>query len=150
MKKLVVSILLLSAIPSLALAGDDVISDLQTKMKFLNNRQSVISQNIANANTPKYKASDLAPLDFSKSGGESASTIQLTTTAPGHLGGNGSSNIKFKKMHDKNAYDVTPNGNNVVLEEQMIKMTDTDMDYSATTNMLKQMNGLIRTAVGGR
>jgi flagellar basal-body rod protein FlgB len=144
MKKLVVSILVLSFIPAYAFAGDDVVTDLQTKMKYLNNRQSVISQNIANANTPKYKAKDLKPLSF---GG--GSRLQLATTSPSHLGGAGS-NGNFKAMKEPDAYDTAPNGNNVVLEQQMIKMSDTDSDYSATTSILKQMNGLMHAAVGGR
>lgn len=147
MKKLAASIFLLAFSPQVALAGGDVMSEMRTKLKFLNNRQSVISDNIANANTPKFKASDLKPIDYGKAGG-SPSTIQLATTSPGHLGA-GKSNIHFKKIRQKDSYDTAPNGNNVVLEEQMVKMSDTDMQYKETASVMKQMNGLMRLAIGG-
>ncbi|MDP7142886.1 MAG: flagellar basal body protein, partial [Alphaproteobacteria bacterium] len=37
---------------------------LSAKMRYLNQRQTVISQNIANADTPNYKPQDLKPIDF--------------------------------------------------------------------------------------
>ncbi|MCE3232033.1 MAG: flgB [Rickettsiaceae bacterium] len=143
MKILAAIVLLLSSVSS-ATANDDVFSSLQTKMRYLNSRQSVISQNIANANTPGYKSNDLKPLKF----GKSTNQLQLATTTPGHIGGAGSA-MGFKAIKQRDSYETTPTGNNVVLEEQMVKMSETDRDYETTTNVLKQMNGLLRTAIGG-
>ena len=43
----------------------------EEKMRWLAQRQSVLSQNIANANTPNYMPSDVEPLKFKEFVGES-------------------------------------------------------------------------------
>lgn len=141
MKKLALLILLA---PSFAFAGEDIMSALRDKLSYLNQRQSVISANIANADTPNYKAYDLAPMATKKQG---SSRLKLRTTAPGHVS-NSNSGGRFKKIRDRNTYETAPNGNNVILEEQMVKMAETEMEYQATTSIMKQAAGLVRKAIG--
>jgi flagellar basal-body rod protein FlgB len=144
MKKPAALSLLLIILPSFSFAAEDVMQDLRNKMRYLNNRQSVISQNIANANTPGFKAMDVEPSGFGK-----GNTLQLANTSPMHISSSGARG-NFKKVKDRDTYETAPNGNNVSIEEQMIKMSDTDKEYETTTNILRQMGGLVRTAVGAR
>ena len=37
---------------------------VKSKLAWLGQRQEVLAQNIANSDTPKYRASDLKPYDF--------------------------------------------------------------------------------------
>jgi flagellar basal-body rod protein FlgB len=144
MRKLAKTAVLLVFFPMIALADGDVTSQMQNKLKYLSTRQSVIADNIANANTPHFRSSDLKPMN------NPSGRLQLVTTSPAHISSGGiSKSGRFQKMRDKDTYDTMPNGNNVDLEQQMVKMSDTDLQYKETTSMMKQMNGLIRLAVGG-
>src|ERR1700731_412316 len=55
------------------------------KLAWLSARQSVLAENVANANTPGFRAGDLKPLDFGKLRGGHGGTLTLTSTAPGHI-----------------------------------------------------------------
>lgn len=123
---------------------------LRDRMSWLNARQTLLSQNVANADTPGYAARDLKPMDF-----ESAlkqSTAQafegLVTTDPGHIAVsmNGPSHIGDAQITQQ---DTTSSGNSVSLEQEMIKVADTQAQYQAATNLYSKMVGMMRTAIGG-
>lgn len=145
MKELVLILLFIAFLPSHSLAGDDLVSALGVKLKHLNQRQSVISQNIANSDTPGYKALDLADINFQSVGGGMG--VQLQATSPNHIS-DANSATKFKYLEQKNSGITTLDGNNVNLEEQMLKMAQTDMEYNKTVGLMRQINGLVRTAIG--
>jgi flagellar basal-body rod protein FlgB len=44
-------------------------------------------------------------------------------------------------------YEVTPDGNGVTLEDQMMKLTANQLDYQAVTTLYSRGLGLIRTAL---
>jgi flagellar basal-body rod protein FlgB len=129
------------------MADDNLLSSLAKKLKYLNQRQSVISQNIANSDTPGYKARDLEKFN-ARGGASSAMGVQLQATAPGHIGGV-TSISQFRTIKQDDSYDTSLDGNNVSLEQQMVKMTETDMEYNKTVGIMRQYNGLIRSAIGG-
>lgn len=145
MKKLVLILLFIAFLPLHSLADDDLLSALGVKLKHLNQRQSVISQNIANSDTPGYKARDLADINFHSVGGGMG--VQLQATSPNHIS-DANSATKFKYLEQKNSGSTTLDGNNVNLEEQMLKMAQTDMEYNKTVGLMRQINGLVRTAIG--
>jgi len=146
MKKLAFIASFFVLLPSLSLAESNLLSALSLKLKYLNERQSVLSQNIANADTPGYKARDLEQLRPRKSS-TGVKSIQLMATAPGHIATIGSPS-HFKTIKQKSAYDTSLDGNNVVLEEQMTKMAQNDLEYNKTLGVLRQFNGLVRSAIG--
>ena len=55
------------------------------KMRWLASRQGVLSQNVANADTPKYEAKDLKEVDFSKTDGATTFRVELARTNPAHF-----------------------------------------------------------------
>lgn len=124
----------------------DVFEAMQTKLRYLTNRQSVISQNIANANTPNYKAKDLESVDFNAAP-RRQSRMGLVATDPGHIR-SVSKPISFEVVKQKDAYETAPNGNNVVLEQQTVKMSENNLEYQTTLNLMRKMNRLVRTAIG--
>jgi flagellar basal-body rod protein FlgB len=47
-----------------------------------------------------------------------------------------------------NNFEVTPEGNGVTLEDEMMKVTSNQMDYQAATTLYTRSIALIRTALG--
>ncbi len=124
---------------------------LGAKMDFLNQRQRVISQNIANTDTPGYRPKDLEKVDFSsvlknvtKSGQKN---VHLETTDDGHLPPPSDVHMSDPRKQ-KRTYEVAPAGNAVIMEEQLLNSGQTVMDYNLMTNLVQKNIGMIRTALG--
>lgn len=131
-----------------------IMAALKKKMHWLNNNQSVISENIANADTPGFKAKELEKQDFSQlvenlSGAkqQSARVADLKTTNARHMNVAGSSSGSAPVKEIKDA-EESLNGNSVVLEEQMINLADNQMKYGMVVNLYKKNMGLIKMALG--
>ncbi len=118
-------------------------------MTYLNQRQKVLSQNVANADTPHYRPNDLKKADFASMlgslGGKEAK-LQPVTTNPMHLSG-ATEAQKPKTQASKTVYEVEPSGNGVDLEEQMVKETQTTMDYNLMTSLYQKNMDMMRTAL---
>lgn len=119
------------------------------KMNYLDTRQGVLAQNIANADTPDYRARDLTEVDFGTilQDVTKNNNVTLETTnarhlpPPNHL-------ETAEKRKQKITYEVAPAGNAVIIEEQMVKATQTTMDFNLLTNLMRKNVGMIRTALG--
>src|SRR4051812_4834834 len=99
-------------------------SMLKQRMTWLNQRQDVLSQNVANADTPHYVARDLKPLDFDQIlGGAGQSGTSMMTTNARHISLSQSHAGKFED-HETPDQAFNPNGNAVALEVEMIKVSD--------------------------
>lgn len=127
--------------------ADGVRENAKLKMRYLSNRQSVISQNIANVNTPGYKARELEPMGQSKK--SNSGQITLQTTSPMHISVAGN-NSSFKTIKDKDTYEIKPDGNTVSVEEQMVKMSANSLEYNETVGILKKLNNITLLAVGDK
>src|SRR5262245_26601723 len=94
---------------------------LGAKMDFLNMRQRLISQNIANSDTPGYKPQDLKPVDFGtvlKDVADSKGVMMETTNSMHMPNPDAIENTQAAKQ--KHMYEVAPAGNAVIMEEQLI------------------------------
>lgn len=124
---------------------------LGAKMNYLAQRQRIISQNIANADTPGYRPHDLKPVNFESvlSGitGEKGGSVTMVSTSPQHIGGAGDI-AGPKEARQKMTYEVAPVGNAVVMEEQVINSNQTVMDYNLVTTLLQKNMGLIKISLG--
>jgi len=117
------------------------------KMRWLASRQGVLSQNIANADTPKYQARDLKEVDFSKSDGASPFQAELVRTNPAHFGRMDRPS-DFDSQKDKDPYETLPTGNGVVLEEQLMKVAKTKHDYELMTRLYRKHMEMFQIALG--
>lgn len=149
--------------------GDlDLMTALKTRMRWHQARQRVIAENVANADTPRYRAKDLAEpvlptggrgatssggaaLGGVASGGMSAGRVRtpavtLAVTSSGHMGG-GAGTGGFKATGNGD-FEVRPSGNAVDLEEQMTKSAENQMDYQTAASLYQQSLGLLRVALG--
>ena len=123
------------------------------RMSWLNQRQSVLSQNVANADTPGYGARDLKPVDFDKSAaGQSqqptVSASSLAVTNPRHIAIGTSANAGTVRQIASADTEANPTGNTVSLEQEMIKVADTQAQYQAASNLYAKAVGMMRTAIG--
>lgn len=119
------------------------------KMNYLNERQTLLSENIANADTPDFRPRDLTPVDFRAFLKKTAGVNVVTpdTTNPMHMGGvNDIADPKEKNQ--KYTYEVAPAGNAVILEEQMINAAKTTTDYNLMTTLYQKNLNMLRTAIG--
>jgi len=131
---------------------------LKKRMQWLHSNQSALSQNIANADTPGYKAQELDKQDFSSlvndlssAGGATKMRSTVATgmraNRAGHMGpgGGGAEDVQMK---DAKGREESPTGNTVVLEEEMLKVADNQMQYGMVVNLYKKNIGLLKTAMG--
>jgi len=117
---------------------------LAQKMNWLGERQKVLAQNVANADTPNYRPLDLVTPKF-QMGTPGPAPVQLARTDPGHLAGlSGSTDFS----NNPNQYQVRPAGNAVNLEDEMMKVAANQMDYQAATQLYARSLGLLRSALG--
>lgn len=156
---------------------------LKGQMGWLNRRQEVLAQNIANADTPGYKPRDLAPLDFQKmlrGQGVTQMAAQrsapmdpptypvmpgtqvqqvasadplrqgggLAVTHPAHFAGTRANTSAFTEVQETLPFETAPNGNAVVLEEQMAKLGEVQVQHRLTTELYRKHIGLIKIAIG--
>ena len=124
---------------------------LGAKMDYLTMRQRVVSQNIANADTPGYKPKDLKPVNFGKvlEGVSDTSNVSLVSTNPGHQLAPGQT-AKGEAKKAKTVYEVAPAGNAVVMEEQIINSNQTSMDYNLMTSLYHKNVRMIKIALGAQ
>lgn len=129
-----------------------LMSMLGTQMRYLSQRQTVLSQNIANIDTPGYKAMDLKKLDFSKMvEAESGTKLAMSATSPKHLGSATLSNVSaFKVEEEDDELDRSPNGNTVSLEDEMKKVSDSTTKYQESAALMRKYTQMLHTAVSNK
>jgi len=123
-----------------------LLSMLKERMSWLNQRQDVLSQNVANADTPRYVARDLKDLDFDRMVGAQYGT-KMATTNVRHIALSSMHGGKFED-HETPDQESNPNGNAVSLEVEMIKVADTQAQYAAAANIYTKAVSMMRTAIG--
>jgi flagellar basal-body rod protein FlgB len=119
---------------------------LGQKMAWLSQRQEVLSQNVANSSTPGYQPNDLAPMDF-KGMVRALGRLEAVKTRPAHIGVSLRAAGAFAVVPERHK-EAAPDGNAVDLEEQMVKMAETQMDYQLITNLYRKHVGMIKAALG--
>jgi flagellar basal-body rod protein FlgB len=121
---------------------------IRGKLGYLNLRQKLISQNVANADTPNYAPSDLKPFSFEQAMAaplEASSSLSTTRTNAAHIAGKTVTKSVWKSELAPDS-EARLDGNRVVLEDQMIKMNEARMDYDAAIGLYQQSLSMIRTA----
>ena len=124
-----------------------LLSMLKERMTWLHQRQDLLSQNVANADTPGYVARDLKPLNFEEALRKTSSGNAMMTTNARHMSIAPTGDGKFD---DVAAPDVaySANGNAVSLEMEMIKVSDTQAQFQAAANLYAKAMTLMKTAIG--
>lgn len=117
---------------------------LKGRLGHLNERQRLISQNVANSDTPGYTPGDLKAFTFEAKVQAAAASTQ-SVTQPGHMTPASQRRSPYKAVKAKDS-ETTLDGNSVVLEEEMMKMTEARMNYDAAIGFYQKSLALLRTA----
>ncbi|MDB5371631.1 MAG: flagellar biosynthesis protein FlgB [Belnapia sp.] len=113
----------------------------ERRIGWLEERQRVLAQNIANADTPGYVPRDIG--SFQRSFAES---FALAQTASRHLAGAGG---HARARPDRSSLaERSPNGNAVSLDREAIRVADTDTAHALATGLYRRWIGMFRTALG--
>ena len=129
-----------------------LVSLLRDRMQWQQARQKVLAENVANANMPGFRPHDLKPPTagggaLAPAGGQGGpGGVALERTSALHL-----ASALAAPGEDRRAaprYEVTPSGNAVSLEDEMIKVGENQADYQLAATLYQKSLALLRTAVG--
>jgi flagellar basal-body rod protein FlgB len=131
----------------MAISDIPIFSMLRTRMQWHQERQRLLSENVANSDTPNFRPRDLAPLTFDKTAPKAPQGLALARTDGHHLaGGEPGAGGNFR-VDRKTSFEIRPGGNAVGLEEQMMKVAANQMDYQAATALYSRSLGLLKIAL---
>ena len=94
-------------------------------------RHETVAKNIANADTPGYKARDMAAFDAVLALSGDVSRMTETT-------------------HQMRSASASPNGNTVSLDEQMLMASETKMQHETALAIYRKSMELLRLGLGKR
>ncbi len=110
------------------------------RLAWVDRRQALLAQNVANADTPGYQAKDLTP--FAQQLGQTAS--RMVRTDAQHMTGTASTGAQTSlRPHER-----APDGNAVSVEEQLTKIADTQSTQALTVNLTQKYSAMFRMALG--
>jgi flagellar basal-body rod protein FlgB len=135
--------------PVMDIGDIPIFAMLRARMGYLTDRQRVIAENVANADTPGYAPRDLKPFDFQAQlqAASQASPANMALTQPGHmLPPNVKRSLSSQRPVKTADSETTLDGNSVVLEEEMMKLTQARMDYDAAVGFYSKSLSLLKLA----
>ena len=112
---------------------------LHRLIKAADMRQRVVSSNIANADTPGYKARDV------KFGDMLGKEMKLKSTNPKHVGNENSNNMSSQLVIEENP--SWGDRNNVELNVEMAKMTENSLFHNAAIKLLNSKMKMFKSAI---
>jgi flagellar basal-body rod protein FlgB len=118
----------------------------QRQIDYLARRQSVLSENIANANTPQFKEKDLAPVSFKDLMAPPAEAVRAVATNPLHLSPEVTP-VRFEEVNVHRPEESKPDGNQINIEDQMQKIGDIKGDYELAVNLMMKHINMLKTAL---
>ena len=108
-------------------------------------RQAVIAQNVANADTPGFVARDLPSFQEIYSPEQNDYTAQRATRA-GHLHGSAGTDVAGLLTEDRSF--AAPDGNSVSLESEMLRATDAKRQHDRSLAIYKSALNILRSSLG--
>ena len=134
---------------------DEAMQFNEAALSLRGQRQQIISSNIANADTPNYKARDIdftkalqGAMDRSAAKPTSASTASLATTSPSHLGGSAGIGA-LAQVQYRTPNQASIDGNTVEMDNERNQFADNAIRYEASLTLLStQIKGLLAAIQG--
>lgn len=128
--------------------SDKTLKALTTALNFREMRQELISSNVANANTPGFKAKKL---DFEEALARALDVdgqMQMSVTDEKHhnVGNGGFNNLEPEIYDDPNGV-VSENGNTVDVEAEMAKMAENKLMYDSLVQLINKKMGIMKYAI---
>ena len=114
------------------------------RAEWLTARQAVVAENVANANTPTYRAKDVTP--FSEV--LETTALQMSGTSANHLVASAGRDFGVDETKQK-PWDVTHSGNSVSLEQEMLKAGEISRDFTLSTSVAKSFHRMFMSTLKG-
>ena len=133
----------------MAISDIPVLSALRTRMQWHQERQRVLSENVANSDTPNFRPRDLVEPKFDAEGGAvggAGGSLAMMRTSANHIVPAGAPD-SFDQDR-KVGFETRPAGNAVNLEDEMLKVSANQMDYAAVTSLYSHSLHVLKTAIG--
>ena len=107
---------------------------------WLSARQATIAGNVANANTPGYKALDIQPFEMAVN----EARLAMAVTNPAHLAPAATAaNAPATGARDAAAWEITHSGNSVSIEQEMMKAGEVNRAFRINANVIKAFHRMI-------
>ncbi|RWR28233.1 FlgB family protein [Sinirhodobacter populi] len=120
----------------------EILRTAQAMATHATQRQNLIAHNVANANTPDFRAKDLT--DFAETYRQ-ASGEGMRATRAGHIGA-GDAVLRAGSIED--TAEPAPNGNNVSLENELVKSVDVKREHDLALTIYRTSLGILRSSIG--
>ena len=128
------------------IGGLNLFQALSDKMRWHQERQGVLAENVANADTPGYVQRDLKAFQFDADL-KSVATLTTSATSPNHISVT-SGGRPPPCGADSGPFEVTTSGSGVALEDEMMRVAGNDMDYQAVTALYTRSVRILKVALG--
>lgn len=109
-------------------------------------RQKLLAENVSNADTPGFRPSDLRQPVFRPSGAAAATAVAVDRTNPAHMAA--TSSCAGEDPLPARSFEVTPSGNGVHLEDEMLKVAQNQSDYQLAASLYQKSMSMLKIAVG--
>ncbi|MGL5117074.1 MAG: flagellar basal body rod protein FlgB [Beijerinckiaceae bacterium] len=126
-----------------------LLSAIKGRLQYHQQRQKVLAENVANADSPGFRPRDLKPFDIAmalhRNGGGSTTPARTNAAHLGASGGTGSAQDRQAKL-----FEATPSGNAVNLEDEMMRLSQNSSDYQLATTLYTKSMSYLKIALGKR
>jgi flagellar basal-body rod protein FlgB len=126
---------------------DPIIGALNTSMNLRLMNQNVISSNIANADTPGYKAKAMEFEGALREAMGVGEGLDPAATAPGHISRRPTDPVDPEIYDEPNGIESL-DGNTVDRSAEMAKLAENQLLYDASVEMIKKKLGMLKYAIG--
>ena len=124
----------------------EILRQAQAMASHAGARQSSIARNIANADTPGYRPTDIVP--FAQAYRDATGAMELRQTRPGHVGPEAGASALTETLARPIAGATSPNGNGVSIEAEMMKAADVRHQHDLALSIYQNTLGILRTSLG--
>jgi flagellar basal-body rod protein FlgB len=126
------------------------ISILEKSLDIRSMKHNLLVSNIANKDTPNYKAFDLAVEEEMQKLTGTNKTVSLWKTQSGHLGANGETCSEVSITKSSKGFEQNIDGNTVDIEKEMTNLAENNLLYDAMAQIMrKKLQGLKVAIQGG-
>lgn len=117
-------------------------------MNWLEQRQDIVAQNVANVNTPGYRSHDVIPFEKHLGRTGEAGRHQPVATDVRHFAEGHARPRRIGTEENRTGIEAKPTGNQVSLEHELMKVAENATQHELALNVYGKQADMIRAALG--
>lgn len=122
-------------------AGVSTMEMMRQRLRWLEARQSVLADNVANADTPGFAPRDVAPP------GAGGGALALDARNARHIGAAGGSGVSGAAGPGQR-FETRPRGNAISLEDEMLRLSEVQIEHQTMIGLYQRSLATLKTAIG--